>query len=187
VSPLGTREIHFSDLSNKPILDDDEIIRLVVFEHPDLDGGPVQLEATAPEVTAIDNAALTVVICEMSMPGDETPKRIVMEREAFDKLATDQPMAEVLKNATPMVPARRTAKAETNGSGRIDYATLEHAGTPHKGRTTEPEARLVRENLETINARLTAAGQRTIDPADPKMRERYGFTEQPDGSTDTSN
>lgn len=186
MSPLGTREIHFSDLSGKPILDEDEIVRLVVVAHPDLDS-PVQLETTASEVEAVEKAALTVVVCELHLPGQETPQRMVIDREVFDNLATDQPMTDVLKNAAPMAAARRTTKTETNSSRRIDYATLEHAGTPHKGRITEAEARLVRKNLETINARLTAAGLRTIDPADPKMRERYGFTEQPDGLEDTSN
>ena len=62
-----------------------------------------------------------------------------------------------------------------SGRGKVNYATLEHAGEPHRGRITEAEKELVRKNLDQINRRLREAGQREIDPSDQAMRDRYGL------------
>ena len=59
---------------------------------------------------------------------------------------------------------------------RINYASPEHAGNPHRGRVTEAEREYVRTHLGEVNARLQAQGLRTIDPADSKMQERYGVS-----------
>src|SRR5829696_314718 len=56
---------------------------------------------------------------------------------------------------------------------RIDYASPEHAGEPHRGTISEEEARYVRENLWEINERLERVGKRTIDLTDPKMAADY--------------
>jgi hypothetical protein len=66
-----------------------------------------------------------------------------------------------------------SAAAGRSGRGKVNYATLEHAGEPHRGRITEAEKELVRKNLDQINRRLRDAGQREIDPADQAMRDRY--------------
>jgi hypothetical protein len=62
-----------------------------------------------------------------------------------------------------------------SGRGKVNYATLEHAGEPHRGRITEAEKELVRKNLDQVNKRLREAGQREINPADQAMRDRYGL------------
>lgn len=74
-------------------------------------------------------------------------------------------------------PRRRSrrARGEAAAGPKVDYATLEHAGTPHRGRTTEAEAQLVRDHLDEINERLKADGHPTIDPTDEKAKRRYGF------------
>ena len=61
------------------------------------------------------------------------------------------------------------------GGEKADYGTVEHAGRPHKGKTTEAEKQLVREHLGEINKRLAAEGLRTIDVNDPDHVERYGL------------
>jgi type IV secretory pathway ATPase VirB11/archaellum biosynthesis ATPase len=66
------------------------------------------------------------------------------------------------------------ALAELAG-GKVNYATLAHAGEPHRGRITETEKALVRDHLDEINERLARKGKRTIDPNDPTMRGRYGL------------
>jgi hypothetical protein len=87
-------------------------------------------------------------------------------------------MSELLLTARPSRAARRGSRAAA-GPGRAEranyYATLEHAGEPHKGRITEAERELVRDHLGTINERLAAQGQRTISPDDPEHVERYGL------------
>jgi hypothetical protein len=98
----------------------------------------------------------------------------VLTTANFAKFATDKPMSEVLEGAERISTRRRVGGAAVNGEMR-DHNTLEWAGTPHKGKTSPEEARLVRENLEAVNERLTAQGHRTIDPANPEHGRRYGF------------
>ncbi|MFZ0120523.1 MAG: hypothetical protein WAN20_17630 [Pseudonocardiaceae bacterium] len=44
----------FSDLTNK-ITDDEEVVRIVVEQHPALQNGPVEIEASKDEVKPIRN------------------------------------------------------------------------------------------------------------------------------------
>ncbi len=173
---MTRRTIHFSDLSSQPILDDADVVRVVVVDHPALDGDAVEFEVAASELTDIDKGALDVAVIELHPAGEEPPRRLILDAATFDKLAVDRPMEELLGSATPVRPTGRAERVPASrGAGRPNYATLEHAGAPHRGKVTGTEAQLVRENLDAVNARLAASGQRTIDPADPSMRERYGF------------
>ena len=101
---------------------------------------------------------------------------MTMEAAAFDELATDRPMSELLLTARPARPARRAKSAAAAGPRGVNYDTLEHAGEPHKGRITEAERELVRDHLDAINDRLATQGLRTIDPGDPEHVARYGLT-----------
>jgi hypothetical protein len=77
-------------------------------------------------------------------------------------------------------PARRMAKAAAAGAARGDrtnYATLENAGKPHKGRITEAERQLVSEHFDEVNERLAGQGIRAVSLADPDHVERYGLAE----------
>ncbi|MEV4760031.1 hypothetical protein AB0J86_33715 [Micromonospora sp. NPDC049559] len=168
---MGKKTVHVSDFSGKVLDSDDEVVRVVVLEHPDLVAGPVQLEATALEAESIDDAALDVAIVEVH-DGDGEPRRVVLTASEFDSLATDVPMAQLLKTAERVRPAKSTRRGAAD---RLDYGTLEHAGKPHRGKITEEEARLVRENLDEVNKRLADEGLRQIDPSDPDHALRYGF------------
>jgi hypothetical protein len=172
---MGQKTVRFSDLSGQLITDDDPPVRIVIREHPDLAAGPVEIEALTDEAAAIEKAAQPVAVVDLYVAGEDGPRRIAMDASAFDALATDKPMAEVLAAATPARRNSRPAAGGGAGGGRADYATIEHAGTPHKGKITEAEKRLVRENLEEVNARLAAQGLRTISLADPAHVERYGL------------
>jgi hypothetical protein len=168
---MGKRTVHVSDFSGKVLQSAEDVVRIVVLEHPDLVAGPVRLEAEPIEVESIDDAALDVAIVEIhdGQDGDE-PRRVVLTASEFDSLATDVPMAQLLRTAERVRPAKAARKAE-----RPDYATIEYAGRPHRGRVTDEEARLVREHLDDINKRLADEGIRQIDPADPEHATRYGF------------
>jgi hypothetical protein len=83
-------------------------------------------------------------------------------------------MDQVLAGAERATAKRRVGGTAVSGEVR-DHNTLEWAGTPHKGKTSPEEARLVRENLEVINERLVAQGLRTIEPGNPEHARRYGF------------
>ncbi len=172
---MGQKTVRFSDLSGQLILEDDALARIVVHEHPELGDGPVEIEALTEEADAIEQVALKVAVLDVYLRDDIEPRRIVVEADAFDKLATQNPMAELLVAARP---ARRSSRAPASGAARgdrLDYTRLEHAGKPHKGKTTDAEKQLVRDHLDEINERLARQGVRTISLTDPEHVERYGL------------
>jgi hypothetical protein len=176
-TPVGQKTVRFSDLSGELITRDDTLARIVIHEHPELGDGPVEIEALADEAAVIGKSALRVAVVELYLPGEEEPHRVTMDAAAFDKLATDKPMSELLLTARPARPARRSRAAAAPASPRgISYDTLEHAGEPHKGRITGAERELVRDHLDAINERLAKQDLRTIDPKDPEHVARYGLT-----------
>ena len=176
---MGQKTVRFSDLSGQLITEDDALARIVVHDHPELGDSPVEIEALVDEASIIEKAALRVAIVELHLPGEDEPRRVVVDVAAFDGLATDTPINELLITARPARPARRPAKAATSApagnTGRVNYATLEHAGEPHKGKTTDAEKKLVRDHFDEINDRLVAQGVRTISLTDPEHVERYGL------------
>ncbi|WBB56819.1 hypothetical protein [Verrucosispora sp. WMMD573] len=172
---MGKKTIHVSDFSGTVLGADDEAVRVVVVEHPDLVAGPVQLDATPVEVESIDDAALDVAVVEIhDRHGHGEPRRVVLTASEFDAMATDVPMAQLLKTAERVRPPKVRRSAE-----KVDYSTIEYAGRPHRGRVTEEEARLVRERLDEVNKHLADAGLRQIEPTDPEHAARYGFPVEP--------
>ncbi|MEU3453030.1 hypothetical protein ABZ671_05445 [Micromonospora sp. NPDC006766] len=168
---MGKKTIQVSDFSGQVLQHDDQVVKVVVLEHPDLVAGPVQLDATPLEVESIDDAALDVAVVEIhDQHGGGEPRRVVLTASEFDAMATDVPMAQLLRTAerVKLPKARRSVE-------KVDYGTIEHAGKPHRGRVTEEEARLVREHLDEVNKRLADAGIRQVDPTDPEHAARYGF------------
>jgi len=182
---VGQKTVRFSDLSGQLITEDDALARIVVHDHPELGDSPVEFEALTDEAKVIEKAALRVAIVELHVPGEDEPRRVVVDAATFDALATDTPMNELLITARPARPARRATKTTSGagssnsnsggGGGRVNYATLERAGEPHKGKTTDLEKQLVRDHFDEINDRLVAQGLRTISLADPEHVERYGL------------
>jgi hypothetical protein len=174
---MGQKTVRFSDLSGQLIMHDDALARIVVHEHPELGDVPVEIEALTEEAETIEDAALRVAVIDLYLPDDIEPRRIVMEADAFDKLATQSSMAELLTAARPV---RRSTKASAGGGSRgdrLDYTTLEHAGKPHKGKITDTEKQLVHDYLDEINERLAGQGLRTISLSEPEHVERYGLHE----------
>jgi hypothetical protein len=172
---MGQKTIRFSDLSEKLITDDRDLVRIVVREHPELDGQAVEFEGHRDEVQSLLDEAPDVAEVELHFPGEDEPRRLIVDIAVFDKLATARPMAELLIAAAPAKRAASARSAAAPRKERIDYSALEHAGKPHRGAVTDAEKRLVREHLVEINQRLAADGMRTIDPADPDHAERYGL------------
>jgi hypothetical protein len=181
---MGQKTVRFSDLSGQLIMQDDALARIVIHEHPELGDGPVEIEVLADEAKVIDKAALRVAMVDIYLPGEDEPRRVAMDAAAFDKLATERPMAELLiqaprarvsRRASRPAPGSGLAPAAPAKAGERDYATLEHAGKPHRGKTTEEEKALVREHFEEVNDRLAAEGLRTISLDDPEHVERYGL------------
>jgi hypothetical protein len=172
---MGQKTVRFSDLSGELIMDEDALARVVVHEHPELGDGPVEIEVLADEAKALEQAALRVVVVDLYQPDDLEPRRIILEADAFDKLAAQTPMSEVIIAARPVRRSARTSSPGSSRGDRLDYATLEHAGKPHKGKTADAEKQLVRDHFEEINERLARQGFRTISLANPDHVERYGL------------
>src|SRR6201992_3372376 len=112
---MGQKTVRFSDLSGQLIMHDDALARIVVHEHPELGDVPVEIEALTEEAETIEDAALRVAVIDLYLPDDIEPRRIVMEADAFDKLATQSSMAELLTAARPV---RRSTKAAASGGSR---------------------------------------------------------------------
>ena len=184
---MGQKTVRFSDLSGQLITEEDTLARVVVLEHPELGDSPVEFEALADEARTIEKSALSVAVVELHLPGQEEPRRVTVDLDQFDAMATDTVMGELLITARPARKAARSASATSSrgsrassasgGAGKVNYASLEHAGEPHKGKITDTERQLVQQHFEEVNDRLVSQGLRTISLADPDHVERYGLAE----------
>jgi hypothetical protein len=173
---MAQRIVRFSDLTNKVIEDDDAVVRIVVERHPALGNGPVEIEAAADEVESIRKGALSVVSLTLYQGDGSEPEAVTMEIEAFNELAGDMDMTDVIRRAEPAYPPRKQARpAPGPATEKLDYSTLEHAGKPHRGKVTEAEKQTVRDNLPAINERLKRAGIRTVDLDNAEHVARYGL------------
>jgi hypothetical protein len=120
---MGRKVTAFSDLTGAE-MPEDELGRLVIKSHPDLNGAPVYLEALPGELAALDRANVPMVTVEWQPPGDGEPKTYTLPVADFDKLAKSGPTSNLLDGA-PRASGRRSS-----GGEEIKYATLEHAGRP---------------------------------------------------------
>lgn len=171
---------YLSDLTGEDIAEDHRV-KLVIRRHPAY-VGPVVLDAQEDELEGLKTVDEIVELEIQPAGGNESPSRTLMvELSAFKGLADD--IDTILMNAAA-AQARRPSEAKprtrrAGGGGqreKINYASLEHAGEPHRGRITDAEKELVRGNLDKVNARLRASGKREIDPNDPEMQQRYGLS-----------
>ncbi|MGH3245422.1 MAG: hypothetical protein ACRDOI_04300 [Trebonia sp.] len=134
---MAERIVHFSDLSGQMIENPDEIVSMVVTEHPDLDE-PVRLEAMPHELEQLGKLSIAGVGLEIRRPGDEEPTRYLLTVSNFNKLAVGRQMAEVLASAQviePPKPQRRSHNTTKDGGALINYNEPEYAGLPHHGRS----------------------------------------------------
>lgn len=171
--------INVSDLTHEPIDEEQPAAQLIVEHHPDYQE-PITLDVLPQEVERVfagQEEQQYVVLRYVPQNGDS--RQVVMLLEEFNTLATVSDMQKVLE------AAKRNQQQEQRGRGsrrggrqqrqRIDYASAEHAGEPHRGRITDAEREYVRDHLPEVNERLKAQGIREIDPTDPEMSERYGL------------
>jgi hypothetical protein len=183
VKKLGVKQIRVSDLTGEEIGGEENLARLVVEEHPNLEDSvtlevlPDEVEDKLPE----EQNFVRVTYFPPSANGGEE-RNLVLTVEEFNSLSTDFDMDTVLEDALreqQQREGRRRGRRGRRGTGerrpRVDYSSPEHAGEPHRGRITDAEKQYVQENLAEVNARLERDGLRTIDPEDADMAERYGL------------
>jgi len=176
---MAVKVVHVSDISGKEA-DEQALGKLIVHEHPEYSDLPVTLEVLPEEVESLEGASRYVTV-EWLQPGSRKGRRLTVGIEDFNLLAGPGVMESAVQEA--LITKHRN-RAKTTGTttatgraarGKVNYATLEHAGEPHRGRITEAEKELVRTNLDEINDRLRNSGLREIDPNDPTMRDRYSL------------
>lgn len=122
---MGQKIIRFSDLTGTHVDNDDDLVRIVVRQHPDLTDGPVEIEALGSELAAVEELALDLVTIELHYPDADEPETVVMEAEAFNQLASATPTTEVLRGAkrvAPTVPSQSQPPA--GAKERVNYASL---------------------------------------------------------------
>lgn len=173
---MAVKEVRVSDLTGEQ---DDNMGRLVVVSHPKFPG-PITLDVREEEVRGLESLG-DLVELEYTPPEGRAHKLIV-SAEDFSKLAgnMDGILTEVVargasRRTVTQVAGRRSG-GRSSSRGKVDYASIEHAGEPHRGRITEAEKRIVQESFDEVNRRLSEKGMRMLDPADPKIRERYGLS-----------
>ncbi len=108
---MGQKTVRFSDLSGQLIMRDDALARIVIQEHPDLSDGPVEIEALADEALATEKDALRVAVLDLYLPGEEAPRRVTLDVEAFGALVTEKSVGEMLAGARPVKRAGRPKRA----------------------------------------------------------------------------
>ena len=177
---MAVKVVHVSDVSGKEA-DEQALGKLVVHEHPEYADLPVTLEVLPEEVESLKGTSRFVTV-EWIQPGSRKGERFTISLEDFNLLSTPGAMDSAIQDALIAKhrsrPRQQAASTQTGGGrsrSKVNYATLEHAGEPHRGRITEAEKKLVRDNLDKINQRLRDSGLREIDPSDPAMRDRYGL------------
>jgi hypothetical protein len=110
---MGQKTVRFSDLSGQLIMREDVLARIVIQEHPELGDGPVEIESLADEALAMEKDALRVAVLDLYLPGEEAPRRVTMDAEAFGALVTEKPVGEMLLGARPVKRAGRPRLART--------------------------------------------------------------------------
>jgi hypothetical protein len=179
---MAVKVVHVSDISGKEA-DEQSLGRLVVLDHPEYADLPVTLEVLPEEIESLQGASRFVTV-EWIAPGARKGERIVVSLDDFNLLAGAGGMESAIQDA--LIAKHRSrprsgggagggSASGRSGRGKVNYATLEHAGEPHRGRITEAEKELVRKNLDQVNRRLRDAGLREIDPNDQAMRDRFGL------------
>jgi hypothetical protein len=178
---MAVKTIHVSDISGKEA-EEQSLGRLVVHEHPEYSDLPVTLETLPEEIEQLHDTSARFVTVEWIRPGARKGERLTVPLEDFNLLAGPGVMDSAIQDALISKHRSRTRGTDTGratGSrpsrAKVNYATLEHAGEPHRGRITEAEKELVRTHLDEINKRLRSDDLREIDPNDSTMKERYGL------------
>jgi hypothetical protein len=170
---MATVNIKVSDITGQYIETDDELVQVEVSHHRALDK-PVRIDASRDEVKLLMAASRDAVVLSFTTAGDpgEIPERIIVDRAEFEGQFQDDPLA--VLSAVQQEPRHRQTAGRPKPD-RLDYTAIENAGQPHRGRTTEAEQRVVRENLAEVNRRRAINGHDPIDPANPRDAARYGF------------
>jgi hypothetical protein len=173
---VAVKQVRVSDLSGRQATEE-QFAKLIVHEHPHHQG-PITLDVLPEELGELPDSDQYVSI-EVIQPGERSGQRALLSLERFNQLAAGGDMNSILMDAVaaqqPQGPAppRRRGRAARDGQGsgrrKVEW------GLPHRGRVSPEEAAWVREHLDEVQQLRSERGVPLLDPADPKIKERYGL------------
>ena len=161
---MGQKMVKFSDLSGELITDEAAVARIVIQEHPELAGAAVEIEVLADEARAVEKAAVRVALVDLYLPGEDEPRHVAVDLAAFDKLATDRPVSELLITARPARKAvkpreKRGTEAPPAASRPASSGSAGGAGGAGKSRAAAAAAPAIKPAAPPASAAsLAAAG-----------------------------
>jgi hypothetical protein len=174
---MAQRTVIYSDLSSTEL--DDSTHARVVVKHPD-QIQPLELDISTDEAGKLVNTTLRLVELQVFEP-NKPPRTVQMETKVLDKLFDGVDFDKVLEAArvaplSKAAPATRKTSAPKAAAGdKIDYTSPDHYGQLHRGRLTDQEKELVKNNMEQASRNREAQTGNPINWDDPKERSRYGF------------
>ena len=179
---MAVKQVVVSDISGIE-LDDGEHARVVV-QHPDI-AGALELDISTAEAAKLTETTLRLVALTVLEP-NKPPRSVQMETKVLDRLFPDVDFDRVLEGArradlAALPPSQRpgrssvVASARSAGGAKVDYTAPDRFGQLHRGRVTEDEARLVRDNRDQASTNRQSQGHPPIDFADPTEVKRYGL------------
>lgn len=178
---MAVKQIMVSDISGKDI-PDDQHARIIVEDHPALNGAPVELDVSSDEASKLQGSKIdlvTLVVHEIN----QAPRRVVLDVTNLNSMFKGVDFEQVLGNARRVEqsqPSVRTRRPRGSGPAapkgdKVDYTAMDKIGQLHRGRVTETEAALVRDNMDKASANREAQTGKGIDWSDEKERGRYGI------------
>jgi hypothetical protein len=177
---MAVKQVVVSDISGVE-LDDDDHARVVV-QHPDI-AGPLELDISTAEAAKLTETTLRLVALTVLEP-NKPPRAVQMETKVLDRLFPEVDFDRVLEGArradlAALPPSQRPGRSTVTSSrptgAKADYTAPDRFGQLHRGRVTEEEARLVRDNRDQASANRQSQGHPPIDFADPAEVKRYGI------------
>lgn len=174
---MALKSVIVSDVSGKDI-PEDKHARIVINGYPSISGS-VELDVTTDEAAKLQGTPLNLINCTVYAP-NERPRQVVIDT---DSLATafgkNVDIGAVLRGARRVgsdgAPKQRAARGTAAKGDKVDYCSPDHYGQLHRGRVTEAEAALVRENREQASRNRQAQTGKPIDFDDAKELARYGM------------
>jgi len=178
---MAVKQVVVSDISGAELADDDHA--RVIVQHPDFNV-PLELDISTEEAAKLTDTTLRLVSMTVLEP-DQPPRSVQIETKVLDKLFGDVDIDKVLEGARradlasvppSQRPGRSAAATPRPARGeRADYTAPDRFGQLHRGRVTEEEARLVREQRDRASRNRQAQGHPPIDFDDPVEIKRYGL------------
>lgn len=180
---MAIKQLTISDLSGREI-PDGQVGKVIVQSHPAI-GQAVVLDVSADELDKLQPTKIDIVNLVVYGP-DGARWPVAMELKQFTSLfAAGVDVDELLANARlsdepkpvggSAKKARAASKAAIGRGDRVDYTAPDKFGHVHRGRVTEEEAALVRDNRDQADRNREAQTGMPIDWNDPREKKRYGF------------